>query len=60
MKAYGGLDIYIYPRFLDLGTSWRSATRPDHFTTSEKAPNTYWIGGLVDSRAGLDNVEKIY
>jgi hypothetical protein len=30
-----------------------SASRPDRFT-----PGTHWIGGWVDPRAGLDDVEK--
>jgi hypothetical protein len=25
------------------------------FTPGERAPGTHWIGGLVDSRAGLDD-----
>jgi hypothetical protein len=41
------------PLFLDLGTSWRSASRPCRFT-----PGTHFIGGWVDPRAGLDDMEK--
>jgi hypothetical protein len=36
----------------------RSASRPDHFTPRESAPATFWIGGWVDLRAGLDDVEN--
>jgi hypothetical protein len=28
------------------------------FAPGEGAPSTYWIGGCVDPRAGLNNVEK--
>jgi hypothetical protein len=30
----------------------------DRFTPGEKASVTHWIGGWVDPRAGLDDVEK--
>jgi hypothetical protein len=39
------------------GGEW-SASRPDSFTPSERASGTHWIGGLVDPRASLDDVEK--
>jgi hypothetical protein len=39
------------------GGEW-SASRPDRFTPGETAPGTLWIGGWVDPRAGLDDVEK--
>jgi hypothetical protein len=35
-----------------------SAERPDRFTPGERAPGIHWIGGWVDPRAGLDDVEK--
>jgi hypothetical protein len=35
-----------------------SASRHGRFTPGERAPRTHWIGGWVDSRAGLDDVEK--
>jgi hypothetical protein len=40
-----------------VGGEW-SASRPGRFTTGERAPSTRWIGGWVDPRAGLDDVEK--
>jgi hypothetical protein len=33
-------------------------SRPGHFTSGEGAPSTHWIGGWVDPRAGLVDVEK--
>jgi hypothetical protein len=45
----------IDPHFLDLGTS--SASRPGRFTPGERAPGTHWIGGWVNPRASLDEVE---
>jgi len=35
-----------------------SASRPDGFTTRERAPGTHWIGGWVDPPAVLDAVVK--
>jgi hypothetical protein len=31
---------------------------PRPLSPGERAPGTHWIGGWVDPRAGLDNVEK--
>jgi hypothetical protein len=59
MKTYGGVDVYTHV-FLTLalvGGEW-SASHPRRFTPGERAPATYWIGGWVDPRAGLDNMEK--
>jgi hypothetical protein len=39
------------------GGVW-SASHPCRFTTGERAPCTYQIGGWVGPRAGLDDVEK--
>jgi hypothetical protein len=35
-----------------------SASRPCRFTHGETDPNTLWIGGWVEPRAGLDNVSR--
>jgi hypothetical protein len=59
MNAYGGVDVYIHI-FLTSALArveW-SASRPGRFTPGEIAPGTLSIGGWVDPRAGLDNVEK--
>jgi hypothetical protein len=40
-----------------VGGEW-SVSRPGRFTHGERAPGTYWIGGWVNPRAGLDDVEK--
>jgi hypothetical protein len=55
MKAYGGVDVSIH--FFYLGTSrrWDISGR---FTPGEKAPDTHWIGGWVDPRARLNDMEK--
>jgi hypothetical protein len=33
-------------------------SHPGRFTPGESAPGTHWIGGWVDLRAGLDDLEK--
>jgi hypothetical protein len=35
-----------------------SSSRPGRFTPGERAPSTHWIGGWVDLRVGLDDLEK--
>jgi hypothetical protein len=54
MKAYGGVDVqsHIILTLTLAGGEW-SASSSGRFT-----PGTYWIGGWVDPRAGLDNAEK--
>jgi hypothetical protein len=59
VKAYGGggsVDPQFLTSALD-GVEW-SVSRPGRFTPGESAPGTHWIGGWVDTRAGLDDVEK--
>jgi hypothetical protein len=36
----------------------RSTSRPGRFTTGEIVPGAHWIGGWVDLRASLDDMEK--
>jgi hypothetical protein len=59
MKAYGGVDVYIHIFLTSAlaGGEW-SASRLCRFTPREIAPDTHWIGDWVDSRTGLDDVEK--
>jgi hypothetical protein len=40
-----------------VGGEW-SNSRPGRFTPGEKIPGTHLIGGWVDLRAGLDDLEK--
>jgi hypothetical protein len=40
-----------------VGGEW-SASRPGRFTPVEEAPGTHWIGGWVDPRASLNDLEK--
>jgi hypothetical protein len=39
------------------GGEW-SASRPDRFAPGETAPNTHWIGGWMDPKASLGDVEE--
>jgi hypothetical protein len=59
MKVYGWVDVQIHI-FLTLalaGGEW-SASRHGHFTPRERASGTHWIGGWVDPRAAMDDLEK--
>jgi hypothetical protein len=59
MKTYGGVDvqIHIYMTSVLVGGEW-SDSRPGRFTLGETAPGTHCIGGRVDPRAGLDDMEE--
>jgi hypothetical protein len=59
MKAYGGVDVYTHI-FLSSAPVWGewSASRPGRFTPGERAPSTHWVGGWVNLRTGLDDVEN--
>jgi hypothetical protein len=35
-----------------------SASHLSRFTPGERAPGTYWLGGLVGPRTGVNDVEK--
>jgi hypothetical protein len=59
MKAYGGVDVYIYVFLTSAltGGEW-SASRPCRFTPGERAPGAYWVGEWVGPKTGLNVVEK--
>jgi hypothetical protein len=59
MKAYSGVHvkIHIFLTSVLTGGEW-SASCPGCFTPEEEAPGIHWIGGWVDPRADLDNVEN--
>jgi hypothetical protein len=59
MKAYGGVNvaIHIFLTSAVVGGEW-SASHPGRFTPGERAYGTHWIGGWLDPRAGLDDMEK--
>jgi hypothetical protein len=60
MRAYGGVDIYIHIFLTSvLAGGELLPSRPGRFTPGERAPSTHWIGGWMDPRAGLDDLEKI-
>jgi hypothetical protein len=54
------MDVYIHVFLTSalVGGEW-SALRPGRFTPGERFPGTYWIGGWVGPRKGVDDVEKI-
>jgi hypothetical protein len=59
MKTCGGVDVWIHIFLTSalVGGEW-SASRPCRFTPLRKAPGSHCIGSWVDSRVGLENVEK--
>jgi hypothetical protein len=59
MKMHGGVDVYIdIVLTLALDGGEGSASCACYFTLMERAPGTHWMGGWVDLRASLDDVEK--
>jgi hypothetical protein len=59
MEVDGGVDVWIHIFLTSalVGGEW-SASHTSRFTSREKPPSTHWIGGWVDSRAGLNDMEK--
>jgi hypothetical protein len=59
MKANGGVavQIHVFLTSALVGGEW-SASRLGHFIPGKRAPGTHWIGGWVDPRTGLDDVER--
>jgi hypothetical protein len=54
MKVYGRVDVYIHIFLTSaLAGGELSSSRPCRFT-----PGTHWIGGWVDPRADLDDMEN--
>jgi hypothetical protein len=57
LKHRANVWIHIFLASALDGGEW-SDSRPCCFTPGERTPGTHWIGGWVDPRAGLDNMEK--
>jgi hypothetical protein len=51
------VELHIFLTSALVGGEW-SVSRPGRFTRGERAPGTHWIGGWVDLRAGMDDVEN--
>jgi hypothetical protein len=59
VKACGVVDVYIQIFLTSvLARGECLPSRPSRFTLGERASGTRWIGGWVDPRVGLDDVEK--
>jgi hypothetical protein len=54
MTAYWGVEVYIHAELTSalVGGGW-SASRRGRFT-----PSTHWVGGWMDPRIGVDNMEE--
>jgi hypothetical protein len=59
MRANGGLDVWIRVFMTSelVGREW-SASHPGRFTPGEGVSVTNWMGGRVDPRISLDDVEN--
>jgi hypothetical protein len=49
--------IYLFLTSAIVGDEWL-ASRPSSFTPGERTPGTHCLGGLVDPKTGLDDVER--
>jgi hypothetical protein len=59
MKTHGAMEVYLHT-FLTSGldgVEWL-VSDPGRFITREVTPSTYWMGGWVNPRFGLDAVPK--
>jgi hypothetical protein len=60
MKAYVEVHIWIHVFLTSaLGGRECSASRTCRYTPEERAPDIHWIGGCVNLRTGLDDMEKL-
>jgi hypothetical protein len=59
MNAYRGVNVqtHVFLTSTLVGGEW-SASLHGLFTPKERSPGTHWIGGWVDPRASLDDMEK--
>jgi hypothetical protein len=57
MRMGVDVQIHIFLTSALVGVEW-STSRPGRFTPGERAPGTHWIGGWVDLKTGLDDLEK--
>jgi hypothetical protein len=59
MKMYGGVvvEIHVFLTSALVGVEW-SGSRTGHFTSGERVPSTYYKGGWVGPRVGLNKLEK--
>jgi hypothetical protein len=58
MKTYGGVDVQIRIFLTPALVGGVVTFTPLQLYPREKAPGTNFIGGWVDPRAGLDDMEK--
>jgi hypothetical protein len=59
MKRYSGVEVQLHSFLTSAleGVEW-SVSLPGRFPPGIRAIGTHWIGGWVDSRAGLDAVAR--
>jgi hypothetical protein len=58
MKMYGGVDVRIHVFLTSALVGMSGQLHSPVPCSGERAPGAHWIGGWVDLRAGLANMEK--
>jgi hypothetical protein len=58
MKTYGGIDVQIHVFLTSAVAGEWSVSHPGRFIPVERIPGTHQIGGWVDPRTGLNDMNR--